>query len=181
MGVGQAFDGGSGIGPIIIGVMLVLLGVVLVRKMSASSDESPIPAPGSLGDHSLTQHHTRDQGSTAQPSHHPGPTPPSPARVSRIRLVEAIVGAIIAVGFGLGVVGVLTSEAPNVPQHVLQACDDSLHQAEGPAASFGKVTAYDAVGVSSQELHFETTQGWTWFCTYDSDAGVAVTSSVSRG
>ena len=82
-----------------------------------------------------------------------------------------------------GIIGGLAgefSDHPNVPRHVVDACASALADSEGSAASIGEPTSYDAVGDFLSVMTFETSDGWTWRCTYEIETGDATSSERQR-
>jgi len=180
-GVGQAVGAieGEPLAPILVGIPAALIGVLIMRRMSGGAADAPFPSPESLGDHSLT-----GDSSTASPPPALQTDVPNDPTATAIRAGRrvAILAALAVLGIGAAVafVAVAESESPNVAQHILEACADALRVAEGPSASFGQATGYESVGLSFEEIHFETSQGWTWTCTYDLTDGTALAGPVVR-
>jgi len=167
---------GRGFGPIFIGILLTMIGVVLVRRLSGPEFDRSTSSPTSAGGHSLTHRYARppSSGATAQP------TMDQPGSRRRARPVVTTLVAILVLSGSLVVFGALSSDPPNVAQHVLDSCHDALRESEGPGAPLGQATTYESVGGSVQEVGFETAQGWTWTCTYDTETGTAAAGAVDR-
>ena len=168
----------SGVGLIVIGTILTILGVWTIRTMATGDTDLAVPQARSLGDHSLTDHHTR------VPSEQPGGAseqPPSEPRAAiggrRGIVIFAILSLVGVIG---GVIALLESEPPNVAGHILAACTEALRTTEGPGASIGSVVDYESFGTDLHEITYETSQGWTWTCFYDTEAGQATASPIIR-
>lgn len=173
-------DDGSGIGSLIGGIVLLFLGIMTIRAMSTQSTDAPIPSAEMLGDHPLVDMPAPDETQTRSAPTERSQPRTSPAGSSAARRVLVLVAAL-----GVGIAGAIAAfvqvDTPNVPPHILSACHDALLVSEGAGASFGMVVNYEAVGISFQEIDYETSQGWTWTCTYNTETGTATASAVNRG
>ena len=170
----DVFDG-NGAGPIVIGVILTVLGTALVRSFSSGSREAPLANAERPRDHSLTAHHARLPHATQQT-----PALPSDARTRRPLVGIAILIAVALVGGLIGGLAGEFSDHPNVPLHVVDACASALADSEGSAAIVGEPNSYNAVGDSLSVVTFETSDGWTWRCTYEIETGDATASERQR-
>jgi hypothetical protein len=185
LGLAQLTGGvdGTGVGPLIGGVVLLTIGIVAIRAMATASTDAPTPTRASLGDHSLVDHAA--DPTTAAPNTAPSPST-SNTSVASTRAIGGsrgilIFAALSVVGVAAGIFSVLSTEYPNVPAHIEAECVDALRQQEGPAASIGTAVTYESVGLTFQEITYETSQGWTWVCTYSTDTGLASTGEIDRG
>ncbi len=181
-GISEIADGSNGAGPLAIGIPFTLLAALAIRKMNSSSVDTTFTPPSSIGEHSLTEHH--DRLAHLEVGHlttAPSSTPPTPARPNRAFKLAIFVGLLIAGAGVLLAVAVEESSRPNVPVHVLDACHDALSEAEGVSASYGEAVTYDPASATASAVGFETSQGWTWTCTFDNATGDASASTVNRG
>lgn len=182
-GIGSAvgwFDGGSPVAAIIGGIFGLLIGVLIVRAMGIDRDEAgpypQAPEPEDVPMFSPEPAETVQDMFERPVSADPTDPYQSPSRagVGRGILVRAIafvvIGLFIAGGPGRvfdAVSNLFGDDPPNVPVHVLDACNEALRVELGPAASYGTAYEYLQATDGTNEVRFRTKQGFEWDCQWD--------------
>ena len=83
-----------------------------------------------------------------------------------------VVVAVVTGGFGLLRGSVANDGPPNVPLHVLDACNAAKVAADPSGLMTGTHTAYDQSGADAR-VTFEASSGSTWTCLYQPATGSA--------
>jgi len=178
------FDGSGAVPSIIGGVLALVIGVLLLRAMGTDhEDVGPFPqapdpediptsGPAMLDtDAGFGQFESQPSPDTSTPR--PVTTGPTERgnRGVLVRIIAFAVIAAFATGGGARVFDAVSDlfgdDAPNVPVHVLDACNEARRAAEGAAASYGTAYAYEQTLDGASEVRFRTSQGFEWDCRWD--------------
>ncbi|HDH03383.1 MAG TPA: hypothetical protein ENH15_03970 [Actinobacteria bacterium] len=117
------------------------------------------------------------------------PTRPQLLQVGKVRriLVFAAIAAVLFGGAGRELIeslvdGLSGNDTPNIPVHILEACNEAFADQEGPAASFGQAYQYEQRADGTEDVLFRTAQGSEWDCRWDPTAFTAeITATRQAG
>jgi hypothetical protein len=177
------FDGSGSLGAIISGAFGLLIGILIIRAMGTDREEAgpypQAPDPEDIPTSSpLLSDTDSDFGRFETQS--PAPVHPGDAMATRrrrgiiVRVVVFLIIGLFAVGgpgrILDGIAGLIGDDAPNVPLHILDACNEALREEVGPTASYGSAYAFEQNTDGTSEVLFRSKQGFEWDCRWDAGA-----------
>jgi len=202
-----AYDTSSNAGFILGGAVVLLVGMSLVRQLSGDPEASShIPriadpedmlqttSPIDMGEESNphtdeVEHEYGSQPTVGQDTPTLGqgtatPRSPQAAGVRRF-IVYAVLAAVLFGGAGRQIIegfvdGFSDDSAPNIPVHILDACNEAFAEQEGPAASFGQPYEYVQRFDGDEEISFRTAQGSEWDCRWSPTNATAVITATRQ-